>query len=157
MIYWYGLSAAVLVSYSKQRVMCLYSCGFLWQSTRWISQLFRIRDKGPSQFVSPGAAWQQIRMHISASCVLKFRKKMSFFSQNHTEINSDDWTITKKTTRTTKHDLSKMKKLKDDRWALSLKRCFIGDVTSWSRASAKFCDIDPVLTEHSRVAGRPNS
>ena len=46
---------------------------------------------------------------------------MSFFSQNHTEITSDDWTITKKTTRTIKHEnLSKMKNLKVDRWALSL-------------------------------------
>ena len=26
------------------------------------------------------------------------------FSQNHTETNSDDWTITKKTTRTIKHE-----------------------------------------------------
>ena len=43
------------------------------------------------------------------------------FSQNHTEINSDDWTITKKTTRTIKHEnFSKMKILKVDRWALSL-------------------------------------
>ena len=46
---------------------------------------------------------------------------MSFFSQNHTEINSDDWTITKKTTRTIKHEnFSKMENLKVDRWALSL-------------------------------------
>ena len=44
-----------------------------------------------------------------------------FFSQNHTENNSDDWTITKKTTRTIKHEnFSKMKILKVDRWALSL-------------------------------------
>ena len=43
------------------------------------------------------------------------------FSQNHTEINSDDWTITKKTTRTIKHEhFSKMKILKVDRRALSL-------------------------------------
>ena len=43
------------------------------------------------------------------------------FSQNHTETNSDDWTITKKTTRTIKHEnFSKMKILKVDRWALSL-------------------------------------
>ena len=43
------------------------------------------------------------------------------FSQNHTEINSDDWTITKKTTRTIKHEnFSKMTNLKVDRWALSL-------------------------------------
>ena len=47
--------------------------------------------------------------------------KNVIFSQNHTEINSDDWTITKKTTRTIKHDnFSKMKILKVDRWALSL-------------------------------------
>ena len=46
---------------------------------------------------------------------------MSFFLQNHTETNSDDWTITKKTTRTIKHEnFSKMKILKVDRWALSL-------------------------------------
>ena len=47
---------------------------------------------------------------------------MSFISQNHEEINSDDWTITKKTTRTTKQEnFSYMKTLKVDRWALSLK------------------------------------
>ena len=47
--------------------------------------------------------------------------KNVIFSQNHTEINSDDWTITKKTTRTIKHEnFSKMKILKVDRWALSL-------------------------------------
>ena len=35
--------------------------------------------------------------------------------------NSDDWTITNKTTRTIKHEnFSKMKILKVDRWALSL-------------------------------------
>ena len=46
---------------------------------------------------------------------------MSFFSQNHTETNSDDWTITKKATRTIKREnFSKMKILKVDRWALSL-------------------------------------
>ena len=45
------------------------------------------------------------------------------FSQNHTEINSDDWTITKKTTMTIKHEnFSKMTNLKVDRWALSLSR-----------------------------------
>ena len=49
----------------------------------------------------------------------KFGKNV-IFSQNHTEINSDDWTITKKTTRTIKHEnFSKMKILKVDRWALS--------------------------------------
>ena len=51
----------------------------------------------------------------------KLGKYVIFFSQNHTEINSDDWTITKKTTRTIKHEnFSKMKILKVDRWALSL-------------------------------------
>ena len=48
------------------------------------------------------------------------KKNLEKFSQNHTEINSDDWTITKKTTRTIKHEnFSKMKILKVDRWALS--------------------------------------
>ena len=52
---------------------------------------------------------------------------MSFFSQNHTETNSGDWTKTKKTTRTIKHEnFSKMKILKVDRWALSLKAITIG-------------------------------
>ena len=51
----------------------------------------------------------------------KLGKNVIFFSQNHTEINSYDWTITKKTTRTIKHEnFSKMKILKVDRWALSL-------------------------------------
>ena len=50
-----------------------------------------------------------------------------FFSQNHTEIISDDRTITKKTTRTIKHEnFSKMKILKVDRWALSLIAHFQG-------------------------------
>ena len=45
---------------------------------------------------------------------------MSFFHKI-TQINSDDWTITKKTTRTIKHEnFSKMKILKIDKWALSL-------------------------------------
>ena len=49
------------------------------------------------------------------------------FSQNHTEINSDDWTTTKKTTRTIKHEnFSKMTNLKVDRWALSLNQDYIG-------------------------------
>ena len=53
--------------------------------------------------------------------LMKFRKTCHFFSQNNTEINSDDWTITQKTSRTIKHEnLSKMKILKVDRWALSL-------------------------------------
>ena len=50
---------------------------------------------------------------------------MSFFSQNHTETNFDDWTITKKTTSTIKHEnLAKMKILKVARWALSLTKMF---------------------------------
>ena len=53
--------------------------------------------------------------------VTKKLGKNVFFSQNHTEINSNDWTITKKTTRTIKYEnFSKMKILKVDRWALSL-------------------------------------
>ena len=71
---------------------------------------------------------------------------MSFFSQNHTEINSDDWTITKKTTRTIKHEIfSKMKKLKVDRWALSL------SVFSWFLYGAphniicNICNHDDVI------------
>ena len=52
--------------------------------------------------------------------LIKFRKNV-IFSRNHTDINPDDWTITKKTTRTTIHEnFSKMKNLKVDRWALSL-------------------------------------
>ena len=49
--------------------------------------------------------------------LLRFRKKCNFFTKSH--IN--DWKITKKTTRTIKHEnFSKMKNLKADRWALSL-------------------------------------
>ena len=52
--------------------------------------------------------------------LIKFRKNV-IFSRNHTDINPDDWTITKKTIRTTIHEnFSKMKNLKVDRWALSL-------------------------------------
>ena len=52
--------------------------------------------------------------------LIKFRKNV-IFSRNHTDVNPDDWTITKKTIRTTIHEnFSKMKKLKVDRWALSL-------------------------------------
>ena len=66
---------------------------------------------------------------------------MSFFSQNHTETNSDDWTITKKTTRTMKHEnLSKMKILKVDRWALSLRTTGISAMVSrCSDESLKCC------------------
>ena len=53
--------------------------------------------------------------------LIKFRKNV-IFSRNHTDVNPDDWTITKKTIRTTIHEnFSKMKNLKVDRWALSLK------------------------------------
>ena len=52
--------------------------------------------------------------------LIKFRKNV-VFSRNHTYVNPDDWTITKKTIRTTIHEnFSKMKNLKVDRWALSL-------------------------------------
>ena len=52
--------------------------------------------------------------------LIKFRRNV-IFSRNHTDINPDDWTITKKTIRTTIHEnFSKMKNLKVDRWALSL-------------------------------------
>ena len=63
---------------------------------------------------------------------------MSFFSQNHTEINSDDWTITKKTTRTIKHEnFSKMKNLKVHRWALSLRtqKTTPSNLTHWGRVT----------------------
>ena len=53
--------------------------------------------------------------------LMKFRKNV-IFSRNHTDVNPDDWTITKKTIRTTIHEnFSKMKNLKVDRWALSLR------------------------------------
>ena len=53
--------------------------------------------------------------------LIKFRKNV-VFSRNHTDVNPDDWTITKKTIRTTIHEnFSKMKNLKVDRWALSLR------------------------------------
>ena len=53
--------------------------------------------------------------------LIKFRKNV-VFSRNHTYVNPDDWTITKKTIRTTIHEnFSKMKNLKVDRWALSLR------------------------------------
>ena len=58
--------------------------------------------------------------------LIKFRKNV-IFSRNHTDVNPDDWTITKKTIRTTIHEnFSKMKNLKVDRWALSLTKpyCF---------------------------------
>ena len=54
--------------------------------------------------------------------LIKFRKNV-IFSRNHTDVNPDDWTITKKTIRTTIHEnFSKMKNLKVDRWALSLSK-----------------------------------
>ena len=54
--------------------------------------------------------------------LIKFRKNV-IFSRNHTDVNPDHWTITKKTIRTTIHEnFSKMKNLKVDRWALSLNR-----------------------------------
>ena len=53
--------------------------------------------------------------------LIKFRKHV-ISSRNHTDVNPDDWTITKKTIRTTIHEnLSKLKNLKVDRWALSLR------------------------------------
>ena len=59
--------------------------------------------------------------YIAKMWLLKKIGKNVIFSQNHTETNADDWTITKKTTRTIKHEnFSKMKILKVDRWALSL-------------------------------------
>ena len=58
--------------------------------------------------------------------LIKFRKNV-VFSRNHTYVNPDDWTITKKTIRTTIHEnFSKMKNLKVDRWALSLTPSFNG-------------------------------
>ena len=69
---------------------------------------------------------------------------MSFFSQNHTEINSDDWTITKKTTRTIKHEnFSKMKNLKVDRWALSLRWLAVNFCCCWNLGILYwfFCEI----------------
>ena len=62
--------------------------------------------------------------------LMKFRKNV-IFSRNHTDVNPDDWTITKKTIRTTIHEnFSKMKNLKVDRWALSL-RTHYSYSTSW--------------------------
>ena len=57
--------------------------------------------------------------------LIKFIKNVIFW-RNHTDINPDDWTITKKTIRTTIHEnFSKMKNSKVDRWALSLRAdCF---------------------------------
>ena len=52
--------------------------------------------------------------------LIKFIKNVIFW-RNHTDINPDDWIITKKTIRTTIHEnFSKMKNSKVDRWALSL-------------------------------------
>ena len=60
--------------------------------------------------------------YIAKMWLLKKIGKNVIFSQNHTETNSDDWTITKKTTRTIKHEnFAKMKILEVDRWALSLR------------------------------------
>ena len=51
--------------------------------------------------------------------LIKLRNKNVFFSQNNTKIKSDCWTITKKTTRTIKHDnFSKVKNLRVDRWVI---------------------------------------
>ena len=62
--------------------------------------------------------------------LIKFRKNV-IFSRNHTDINPDDWTITKKTIRTTIHEnFTKMKNLKVDRWALSLNQCQIWQLSS---------------------------
>ena len=56
--------------------------------------------------------------------LIKFIKNVIFW-RNHTDINPDDWTITKKTIRTTIHEnFSKMKNSKVDRWALSLILCY---------------------------------
>ena len=61
--------------------------------------------------------------------LMKFRKNV-IFSRNHTDVNPDHWTITKKIIRTTIHEnFSKMKNLKVDRWALSLTHYFLGDGT----------------------------
>ena len=57
--------------------------------------------------------------------LIKFIKNVIFW-RNHTDINPDDWTITKKTIRTTIHEnFSKMKNSKVDRWALSLTIVFV--------------------------------
>ena len=54
--------------------------------------------------------------YIAKMWLLKKLGKNVIFSQNHTETNADDWAITKKTTRTIKHEnFSKMKILKVDR------------------------------------------
>ena len=74
--------------------------------------------------------------------LIKFIKNVIFW-RNHTDINPDDWTITKKTIRTTIHEnFSKMKNSKVDRWALSLKlntlrprqngRRFADDIFKWT-------------------------
>ena len=59
---------------------------------------------------------------------IKFIKNVIFW-RNHTDINPDDWTITKKTIRTTIHEnFSKMKNSKVDRWALSLRFNHVADL-----------------------------
>ena len=57
-----------------------------------------------------GSPKETPQTYIAKMWLLKKLGKNVFFSQNHTETNSDDWTITKKTTRTTKHEnFAKMK------------------------------------------------
>ena len=69
--------------------------------------------------------------------LIKFRKNV-IFSRNHTDVNPDDWTITKKTIRTTIHEnFSKMKNLKVDRWALSL----MAYLLLWLRSKYRSLDL----------------
>ena len=69
-----------------------------------------------------GSAKEAPPTYIAKMWLLKTIRKNVIFSQNHRETNSDDWTITKKTTRTIQHkNFSKMKILKVHRWALSLR------------------------------------
>ena len=77
--------------------------------------------------------------------------KNVILSQNHTETNSNDWTITKKTTRTIKHEnFAKMKILKVDRWALSLTPGFNGlhkDNCKMRRETIKFWELMRLILE----------
>ena len=72
--------------------------------------------------------------------LIKFIKNVIFW-RNHTDINPDDWTITKKTIRTTIHEnFSKMKNSKVDRWALSLTSGFncTKATTGWDEKHLNF-------------------
>ena len=84
--------------------------------------------------------------------LIKFIKNVIFW-RNHTDINPHDWTITKKTIRTTIHEnFSKMKNSKVDRWALSLSREWR---CSWSGADRRCSNYIWVINNFIAYQGAP--